>query len=77
MEACDLSWDEPPPGTLQAKWKCWERSLPQMVQIPRSVTAHQEDIKAIDLHAFRDASQKEFLQLHTPLFLESQASIKH
>ncbi len=59
-EACDLknSWDEPLPETLQAKWKCWERSLPQKVQIPRSVTAHQEDIKAIDLHASEDASQK-------------------
>jgi hypothetical protein len=59
-EACDLknSWDEPLPETLQAKWKCWERSLPQKVQIPRSVTAHQEDIKAKDLHAFGDTSQK-------------------
>ncbi len=59
-EVCDLtnSWDELLPGTLQVNWKCWEQSLLQNVQIPRSVTAHQEDIKAIDLYAFGDASQK-------------------
>ena len=34
------------------------QSLPQKVQVPRSLTANREDIKAIDLHAFGDASKK-------------------
>ena len=59
-EACDLSigWDKPLPDNLNAKWSCWVQSLPQKVQVPRSLTVNREDIKAIDLHAFGDANKK-------------------
>ena len=44
------------PPELFAKWTLWEQSLPNKVEIPRSLVKHQEEIEAIDLHAFGDAS---------------------
>ena len=39
-------------------WIRWEEKLPSHVTVPRSLAAHQEDIQAIELHAFGDASWK-------------------
>ena len=39
-------------------WRSWEKSLPERVQVPRSLIKHQEEIEAIDLHAFGDASSE-------------------
>ena len=39
-------------------WICWEKKLPSHVTVPRSLAVHQEDIQAIELHAFGDASGK-------------------
>ena len=57
-EACDsrIPWDRELPPELFAKWTLWEQSLPNKVEIPRSLVKHQEEIEAIDLHAFGDAS---------------------
>ena len=58
-EACDsrIPWDRELPPELFAKWTLWEQSLPNKVEIPRSLVKYQEEIKAIDLHAFSDASR--------------------
>ena len=59
-EACDLkiSWDKQLPVELLGKWTTWEQNLPAQVEVPRSLVKHQEEIKAIDLHAFGDSSGK-------------------
>ena len=38
------------------KWKKWERSLPKVVLVRRSIPLYQEEIDEIQLHAFGDAS---------------------
>lgn len=59
-EACDTRnpWDKELPRELMASWKSWERTLPERVEVPRSLVKYQEEINAIDLHAFGDASSK-------------------
>ena len=39
-------------------WVCWEEKLPSHVTVPQSLAAYQEEIQAIELHAFGDASGK-------------------
>ena len=39
-------------------WSQWEEKLPDMTTVPRSLAVHQEEIQAIQLHAFGDASGK-------------------
>ena len=46
------------PSNLMQNWICWEKKLPSHVTVPRSLAVHQEDIQAIELHAFGDASGK-------------------
>jgi len=36
-------------------WVGGKEKLPSHVTVPRSLAAHQEDIQAIELHAFGDA----------------------
>ena len=59
-DICDakLAWDAKLPSSLMQSWLRWEQKLPSQVTVPRSLTAHQEEIKSIELHAFGDASGK-------------------
>ena len=59
-DICDakLAWDAKLPSNLIQSWVRWEEKLPSHVTVPRSLAAHQEDIQAIELHAFGDASGK-------------------
>ena len=59
-DICDakLAWDAKLPSNLMQSWIQWEEKLPSHVTVPRSLAAHQEDIQAIELHAFGDASGK-------------------
>ena len=43
---------------LKGKWNKWEQSLPEHIEVARSVVKHEENILSIDLHAFGDASGK-------------------
>ena len=59
-DICDakLAWDAKLPSNLIQIWVRWEEKLPSYVTVPQSLVAHQEDIQAIELHAFGDASGK-------------------
>ena len=59
-DICDakLAWDAKLPSNLIQSWVRWEEKLPSHVTVPGSLAAHQEDIQAIELHAFGDASGK-------------------
>ena len=59
-DACDVSinWDNQLPSNLAHKLTCWEESLPDRVETPRSLVKYKEEIQAIELHAFGDASSK-------------------
>ena len=59
-DICDakLAWDAKLPSNLIQSWVRWEEKLPSHVTVPRSLAAHQEDIQAIELHAFGDARGK-------------------
>ena len=59
-EICDarMPWDKKLTPELLAKWISWEKSLPKEVETTRSLVGYAEDIEAIDLHAFGDASGK-------------------
>ena len=51
-----LSWDKEITDQLQQRWKRFIKSLPERIEIPRSVTPAKESVTGIDLHAFGDAS---------------------
>ena len=55
---CDQnqSWDTKVLEYIERKWKQFEKNLPDQVSVPPPVTAFQEAIDAIDLHAFGDTS---------------------
>ena len=53
-----MPWDKKLTPELLEKWISWERSLPREVETARSLVGYAEDIEAIDLHAFGDASGK-------------------
>ena len=55
---CELgvSWDQPLPESYQKKWINWETSLPPTITVARAFQLHQEQIEAIELHVFGDAS---------------------
>ena len=53
-----LAGDAKLPSNPMQSWVCWEKTLPSHVTIPRSLAAHQADIQAIELHAFKDVSGK-------------------
>ena len=59
-DICDakLAWDAKLPSNLIQSWVRWEEKLSSHVTVPQSLAAHQEDIQAIELHAFSDASGK-------------------
>ena len=53
-----LTWDEQLQGKLLKHWKAWITSLPERIGVPRSLAFSREEICAIDLHGFGDASGK-------------------
>lgn len=57
-EVCDqhLPWDQKVLETVSKQWKKIGRSLPDHVQVPRSLVGFKETIEAIDLHTFGDTS---------------------
>lgn len=57
-DVCDshVPWDQEVPEPLISKWHAWNASLPEQIEVPRSLAMHQEDIHSIDLHAFGDTS---------------------
>ncbi|XP_028415014.1 uncharacterized protein LOC114538093 [Dendronephthya gigantea] len=59
-EICDerMSWDKELNPELLTKWISWELNRPKEVEIARSLVRYQEEIDAIDLHAFGNASGK-------------------
>ena len=57
-DICDegLSWDEDITGQLKQRWQKFIKSLPERLEVPRSVTQAKESINGLHLHAFGDAS---------------------
>ena len=57
-DICDahVTWDEEFPGGLKERWLSWIHSLPEKVEIPRSIPKANKEITTIDLHVFADAS---------------------
>eukprot|EP00794_Sanderia_malayensis_P005856 gene5856-biopygen4856 len=57
-ECCDqrLPWDKQLPEHISQMWKHFEKNLPKMLEVPRSLCASQEQIIAVDLHVFGDSS---------------------
>ena len=53
-----MPWDKELTPELVAKWTSWEQNLAKEVETARCLVGYTEDIKAIDLHAFGDASGK-------------------
>ena len=51
-----LTWDEQLQGKLLKHWEAWITSLPERIGVPRSLAFSREEICAIDLHGFGDAS---------------------
>ena len=54
-DACDqkLPWDTQLPENLLKRWRKWERELPEITVVPRSLSCFR---KPIDVHSFGDAS---------------------
>lgn len=44
-------------GALLQRWKKWEEQLPCEQQVPRPIAIYQEEIQAVELHSFGDASE--------------------
>ena len=59
-EVCESqkAWDAPLNENLQQRWRKWEEETPGEYSVPRSITRHEEEIEAVELHAFSDASIK-------------------
>ena len=51
-----VGWDAPLDDDVKKKLLLWERKLPERVSAPRSLIKFREEIQAIELHAFGDAS---------------------
>lgn len=59
-DVCDskASWDAELSGQSAQEWSIWEKGIPELVTVPRSLAKFQEDIHSVTLHAFGDASIK-------------------
>ncbi|XP_028405750.1 uncharacterized protein LOC114528320 [Dendronephthya gigantea] len=57
-QVCDqhIPWDAKVSESIADQWCKFENSLPERVEVPRSITTVQEPTKAIDLHVFGDTS---------------------
>ena len=51
-------WDAKINGALLQRWKKWEEQLPREQQVPRPIASYQEEIQAVELHSFGDASER-------------------
>ena len=51
-------WDVKINGALLQRWKKWEEQLPREQQVPRPIASYQEEIQAVELHSFGDASER-------------------
>ena len=49
-------WDTPLSSELKKRWEKWEEQLPCEQLVPRPIVHYEEDIEAIELHSFGDAS---------------------
>ena len=60
QEVCESqkAWDALLNENLQQCWKKWEEETLGEYSVPRSITRHQEEVEAVELHAFSDASIK-------------------
>ena len=58
-ELCEAKapWDARINGALLQHWKKWEKQLPFEQQVPRPIASYQEEIQAVELHSFGDASE--------------------
>lgn len=59
-ELCEAKapWDAKINGALLQRWKKWEEQLPREQQVPRPIASYQEEIQAVELHSFGDASER-------------------
>ena len=59
-DVCDskASWDAELSGQSAQEWSIWEKGIPELVTVPRSLAKFQDDIHSVTLHAFGDASIK-------------------
>ena len=59
-ELCETKapWDAKINGALLQRWKKWEEQLPREQQVPRPIASYQEEIQAVELHSFGDASEQ-------------------
>ena len=59
-ECCDqnLTWDKELPDNIVHMWRNFEKNLPTMIEVPRSLCPFQEPIREVDLHVFGDTSGK-------------------
>ncbi len=57
-ELCDrkIAWDQPLASDLEKRWQTWLKNLSSELTVPRSIPVKREDITAIELHGFSDAS---------------------
>ena len=51
-----LKWNEQLQGNLRKQWEAWAISLSERIGVTRSIAFSREEICAIDLHGFGDAS---------------------
>ena len=58
-KACDakVPWDQELPNELLNEFKSWENSLPDEIEVPRSIAKYSERVESIVLHGFGDASK--------------------
>lgn len=59
-ELCETKapWDAKINGALLQRWKKREEQLPREQQVPRPIASYQEEIQAVELHSFGDASER-------------------
>eukprot|EP00112_Aurelia_sp_Birch-Aquarium-sp1_P016884 Seg3862.2 transcript_id=Seg3862.2/GoldUCD/mRNA.D3Y31 product="hypothetical protein" protein_id=Seg3862.2/GoldUCD/D3Y31 len=59
-ECCDqnLTWHKELPENIVHIWKNFEKNLPTMMEVPRSLYPFQEPIREVNLHVFGDTSGK-------------------
>ena len=58
-KACDakVPWDQKLPNELLNEFKNWENSLPDEIEVPRSIAKYSERVESIVLQGFGDASK--------------------
>ena len=59
-DLCDqrCPWDAELSPQISNSWRKLENALPEKVEVPHSITAFEEPIEAVHLHAFGDTSSE-------------------